>query len=212
MQGSQDLCLMVLCNPYCLNATGPGNLAQIFQAYSFANEGVLSVLDSARSFKVYRISKANREMDGVMAPLALGLLVPELNLQWVRGSTGKGCSSKGCSSRVCISHPKTELIMLYSWKSQYHVWVLGISFLNLIPLWMPSSFYRLVLQWSMFIVMTRVLHSRQATCVLILASSWPGLYVGGAIAPWQPQNRALGIWGTLTLIGVCLGVYTWSYL
>lgn len=81
MQGSQDLCLMVLCNPYYLNATGPGNLAQIFQAYSFANEGALSVLDSARSFKVYRISNANREMDAAMAPLALGLLVPEQNLQ-----------------------------------------------------------------------------------------------------------------------------------
>lgn len=77
MQGSQDLCLM---------AALPSRLSKRYRTwepspelpgFQLCSREAPRVLASTRSFKVYSIFNAKREMDGAMAPQALGLLVPE---------------------------------------------------------------------------------------------------------------------------------------
>ena len=88
MQGSQDLCLM---------AALPSRLPERYRTwepspelpgFQLCSREAPRVLDSTRSFKVYRFPNANREMDGPMAPQALGLLIPE------QGTWGTTTSSR----------------------------------------------------------------------------------------------------------------------
>ena len=99
MQGSQELCLMA-----ALLSRLPENYrtwepSPELPGFQLCSRDAPGVLDATRSFKVYRFSDANREMDRAMAPQAFGLLVPE----W--GSWGTTAGSREHSAGA----PQTDI-------------------------------------------------------------------------------------------------------